>query len=100
MSNWAPMRPRWWRPGCPSSVEPLVVVPARARWPSSCNGSSPRTWPGLTGWERREPVTYVHEVRVRYGECDMQRVVFNAHYMAYCDDAVDTWFRAFLTPNG
>lgn len=43
-------------------------------------------------------VTYVHEVRVRYGECDMQRVVFNAHYMAYCDDAIDTWFRAVLAP--
>ncbi len=45
-------------------------------------------------------MAYVHTVRVRYGECDMQRVVFNAHYMAYCDDAVDTWFRTVLTPNG
>jgi len=45
-------------------------------------------------------MTYVHEIRVRYGECDMQRVVFNAHYMAYCDDAVDTWFRHVLTPDG
>ena len=25
-------------------------------------------------------MTYVHRVRVRYGECDMQTVVFNAHY--------------------
>lgn len=23
----------------------------------------------------------------------MQRVVFNSHYLAYCDDAVETWFR-------
>jgi acyl-CoA thioester hydrolase len=45
-------------------------------------------------------VTYRHTVRVRYGECDMQRVVFNAHYFAYCDDAVDTWFRAVLAPAG
>ena len=36
---------------------------------------------------------YVHHIRVRYGECDMQRVVFNAHYLAYCDDAADYWFR-------
>ena len=43
---------------------------------------------------------YHHTVRVRYGECDMQRVVFNAHYFAYCDDAVDTWFRSVLTPDG
>lgn len=43
---------------------------------------------------------HTHEIRVRYGECDMQRVVFNAHYFAYCDDAVDTWFRATLAPAG
>jgi acyl-CoA thioester hydrolase len=30
----------------------------------------------------------------------MQRVVFNAHYFAYCDDAVDTWFRSVLAPDG
>jgi len=45
-------------------------------------------------------MSYVHRVRVRYGECDMQKVVFNAHYLAYCDDAVDTWFRAVLAPDG
>ena len=32
-------------------------------------------------------------VRVRYGECDMQQVVFNANYLAYVDDAIDTWMR-------
>jgi acyl-CoA thioester hydrolase len=37
---------------------------------------------------------YHHEVRVRYGECDMQQVVFNANYMAYCDDAMECWFQA------
>lgn len=37
---------------------------------------------------------YVHHVRIRYGEVDMQRVVFNAHYLAYCDDAADCWFRS------
>jgi acyl-CoA thioester hydrolase len=39
-------------------------------------------------------MTYVHRVRVRYGEVDMQRVVFNAHYLAYCDDAVECWLQA------
>lgn len=38
-------------------------------------------------------MTYVHRVRVRYGEVDMQRVVFNAHYLAYCDDAVECWLQ-------
>jgi acyl-CoA thioester hydrolase len=37
---------------------------------------------------------YVHRIRVRYGEVDMQQVVFNAHYLAYCDDAMETWFRS------
>lgn len=30
-------------------------------------------------------------VRVRYHECDMQRVVFNAHYLTYCDEAMGSW---------
>lgn len=34
---------------------------------------------------------YVHHIRVRYGECDMQNVVFNANYLAYVDDAVEQW---------
>ncbi len=34
-----------------------------------------------------------HSVKVRYGDCDMQRIVFNANYLAYVDDAVDTWMR-------
>jgi len=37
---------------------------------------------------------FVHHIRVRYGEVDQQGVVFNAHYLAYCDDAVETWVRA------
>jgi acyl-CoA thioester hydrolase len=41
-------------------------------------------------------VAHVHEVTPRYGEIDMQGVVFNAHYLAYCDDAVDKWFRTLF----
>lgn len=37
-----------------------------------------------------------HSITVRYGECDMQRVVFNANYLAYVDDAVDNWMRSAL----
>jgi acyl-CoA thioester hydrolase len=37
-----------------------------------------------------------HTIRPRYGEIDMQGVVFNAHYLAYCDDACDSWFRSRL----
>ncbi len=34
-----------------------------------------------------------HEIVVRYGEVDLQRVVFNAHYLAFVDDAMDRWMR-------
>jgi acyl-CoA thioester hydrolase len=43
-------------------------------------------------------VLYRHPVRVRYGECDMQQVVFNAHFLAYVDDCIDTWLRSVLGP--
>jgi acyl-CoA thioester hydrolase len=39
---------------------------------------------------------YRHEIRVRYGEVDMQRHVFNAHYLTYVDDACDAWLRSVL----
>jgi acyl-CoA thioester hydrolase len=39
---------------------------------------------------------FIHELRVRYGECDMQGVVFNANYLAYVDDAIDEWFQHVL----
>lgn len=41
-------------------------------------------------------MAFRHQIRVRYGEVDMQQVVFNAHYLAYVDDAVDTWFRSLF----
>ncbi|MDE0805246.1 MAG: thioesterase family protein [Acidimicrobiales bacterium] len=32
-------------------------------------------------------------IRVRYYECDMQRVVHNAVYLAWCDEVADRYFR-------
>ena len=38
---------------------------------------------------------YSHRMRVRYAECDQQRVVFNAHYFAYFDVALtEVWRHA------
>lgn len=37
-----------------------------------------------------------HEVRIRYGEVDMQGHVFNGNYLTYVDDALDHWFLARL----
>lgn len=41
-------------------------------------------------------MSFLHQVRIRYGECDMQKVVFNPNYWVYCDDAVDLWVRTAL----
>jgi acyl-CoA thioester hydrolase len=35
-------------------------------------------------------------LRVRYQEVDMQRVVFNAHYLAWCDVVCARWFEDAL----
>lgn len=40
-------------------------------------------------------MTYSMDIKVRYGEVDRQGVVFNAHYLAYLDDVVDSWLREF-----
>ena len=39
-------------------------------------------------------MSYNHQIRVRYGECDQQGVVFNANYLAYIDDASEVWIRS------
>ncbi len=42
---------------------------------------------------------YNHQLRIRYGECDQQGVVFNANYLAFIDDASEVWIRS-NSPNG
>jgi acyl-CoA thioester hydrolase len=37
---------------------------------------------------------FTHELRVRYGECDPQGIVFNANYLLFCDVAVTELWRA------
>jgi acyl-CoA thioester hydrolase len=36
----------------------------------------------------------VHTVRVRYGECDLQGIVFNANYLGYFDTSITELWRA------
>lgn len=39
---------------------------------------------------------FVHEFRVRWGECDPQGIVFNSNYVAYFDDTIGAlWRQAF-----
>jgi acyl-CoA thioester hydrolase len=39
---------------------------------------------------------FVHELRVRYGECDPQGIVFNANYLLYFDVAFTELWRAAI----
>jgi len=41
-------------------------------------------------------MTYIETIRVRYNECDMQNVVFNANYWVYADDSVAQFVRNAL----
>ena len=38
--------------------------------------------------------SFRHQVKVRYADCDMQRVVYNAHYLTYADEACEALFRS------
>ena len=38
-------------------------------------------------------MTYRHDIRIRYVDCDMQGIVYNAHYLTFVDDAFDCWLR-------
>ncbi|MGI8596218.1 MAG: acyl-CoA thioesterase [Thermoleophilaceae bacterium] len=44
------------------------------------------------------PEPFVHRLRVRYGECDAQGVVFNAHYVMYFDVALTELWREAIGP--
>jgi acyl-CoA thioester hydrolase len=39
---------------------------------------------------------FVHELRVRYGECDPQGIVFNANYLLYFDVALTELWRSAI----
>jgi acyl-CoA thioester hydrolase len=45
------------------------------------------------------PGAFRHTIRVRYSECDLQGVVFNANYMTYLDEAMTELWRRHV-PGG
>jgi acyl-CoA thioester hydrolase len=50
----------------------------------------------MAGKSTSERPPFSHELRVRYGECDSQGIVFNANYLAYVDVALtELWRQAF-----
>lgn len=47
---------------------------------------------------QRSDFRFFHRLRVRWAEVDMQKIVFNAHYLMYFDTAVADYWRALVLP--
>jgi YbgC/YbaW family acyl-CoA thioester hydrolase len=47
---------------------------------------------------KRQDFRFFHRLRVRWVEVDMQKIVFNAHYLMYFDTAVADYWRALAMP--
>ena len=46
----------------------------------------------------RRNFRFFHPLRVRWAEVDMQKIVFNAHYLMYFDTAIADYWRALALP--
>jgi len=62
--------------------------------PTGCAVAEFGPVPPSEGWAFRE------RLRVRYQEVDLQNVVFNAHYLGWCDIASASWMRAAMDWTG
>ncbi len=47
---------------------------------------------------KRQDFRFFHRLRVRWAEVDMQKIVFNAHYLMYVDTAMSDYWRALALP--
>lgn len=47
---------------------------------------------------KRQDFRFFHRLRVRWVEVDMQKIVFNAHYLMYFDTAMADYWRALALP--
>ena len=47
---------------------------------------------------KRSDFRFFHRMRVRWAEVDMQKIVFNAHYLMYFDTAISDYWRAMALP--
>jgi acyl-CoA thioester hydrolase len=50
----------------------------------------------MAGKSTSERMPFIHELRVRYGECDAQGIVFNANFLAYVDVVLTEIWRASM----
>ena len=47
---------------------------------------------------QRQDFRFVHRLRVRWAEVDMQKIVFNGHYLMYLDTAMGGYWRSLALP--
>ena len=47
---------------------------------------------------KRQDFRFFHRLRVRWAEVDMQKIVFNGHYLTYIDTALADYWRAVGLP--
>ena len=47
---------------------------------------------------QRSDFRLIHRLRVRWAEVDMQKIVFNGHYLMYLDTAISDYWRAMAFP--
>jgi YbgC/YbaW family acyl-CoA thioester hydrolase len=47
---------------------------------------------------KKDDFRFVHRLRVRWSEVDMQQIVFNAHYAMYMDTAIGDYWRHLALP--
>ena len=48
----------------------------------------------MTEQLKKSDFRFFHRLRVRWAEVDMQKIVFNAHYLMYFDTAIADYWRA------
>src|ERR1700751_3813124 len=52
----------------------------------------------MTDQLKKSDFLFFHRLRVRWAEVDMQKIVFNAHYVMYFDTAIADYWRAMALP--
>ncbi|SCK55995.1 acyl-CoA thioester hydrolase, YbgC/YbaW family [Variovorax sp. HW608] len=52
----------------------------------------------MTATLKKSDFRIFHRLRVRWAEVDMQKIVFNAHYLMYFDTAIADYWRAMALP--
>lgn len=54
--------------------------------------------PDRSSKPQKNDFRFLHRMRVRWSEVDMQKIVFNAHYLTYMDTAIGDYWRTLALP--